>query len=184
MAYRRIRSVFKKLDNLTIQASLDGKINDQFKITGWIGTAGKPSDIEGNNKISLITRGKLAQEDVLSSYGEGGVYSSYVIGEINADFLDDDNSKDISTSNRQQYIEDDERYIALKSHIYTLLKNIQRTWTDLRKEKSTEKILNSIPIIKEWYNNLKPSTKKYAQRLFASIESMRFDEDETKKESF
>lgn len=171
----------KKLDNLTIQASLDGKINDQFKITGWIGTAGKPSDIEGNNKISLITRGKLAQEDILSSYGEGGVYSSYVIGEINADFLDDDNSKDISTSNRQQYIEDDERYIALKSHIYTLLKNIQRTWTDLRKEKSTEKILNSIPIIKEWYDNLKQSTKKYAQRLFASIESMRFDEDETKK---
>lgn len=167
--------------NISIQPPLDGRISEKYKISGWIGSAEKPSDLDGNNKISIITRGKLAQEDLLASFGEGGVYASYLIGEIHADFLDDDNASDISTSNRQQYIEDDERYQALKSHTFKLLKSIQSKWTDLRKEKSTDKVTSSIPAIKEWYDSLKPSTKKYAQRLFASIESMRFDDDDSKK---
>lgn len=167
--------------NISIQPPLDGKISEKYKISGWIGSAEKPSDLDGNNKISIITRGKLAQEDLLATFGEGGVYASYLIGEIHADFLDDDNASDISTSNRQQYIEDDERYQALKSHTYKLLKSIQGKWTDLRKEKSTDKVTSSIPAIKEWYDSLRPSTKKYAQRLFASIESMRFDDDDSKK---
>lgn len=167
--------------NISIQPPLDGKISERYKISGWIGSSEKPSDLDGNNKISIITRGKLAQEDLLATFGEGGVYASYLIGEIHADFLDDDNASDISTSNRQQYIEDDERYQALKSHTYKLLKSIQGKWTDLRKEKSTDKVTSSIPAIKEWYDSLRPSTKKYAQRLFASIESMRFDDDDSKK---
>lgn len=174
-------AAFRSYPNINIQPPLDGKISEKYKISGWIGSAEKPSDLDGNNKISIITRGKLAQEDLLSSFGEGGVYASYLIGEINADFLDDDNASDISTSNRQQYIEDDDRYQALKSHTYKLLKSIQSKWTDLRKEKSTDKVISSIPAIKEWYDSLRPSTKKYAQRLFASIESMRFDDDDSKK---
>lgn len=189
--YRKIQFVWpigefdaaalRSYPNISIQPPLDGKISEKYKISGWIGSAEKPSDLDGNNKISIITRGKLAQEDLLSTFGEGGVYASYLIGEINADFLDDDNASDISTSNRQQYIEDDDRYQALKSHTYKLLKSIQSKWTDLRKEKSTDKVISSIPAIKEWYDSLRPSTKKYAQRLFASIESMRFDDDDSKK---
>lgn len=189
--YRKIQFVWpigefdvaalRSYPNISIQPPLDGKISEKYKISGWIGSAEKPSDLDGNNKISIITRGKLAQEDMLSTFGEGGVYASYLIGEINADFLDDDNASDISTSNRQQYIEDDDRYQALKSHTYKLLKSIQSKWTDLRKEKSTDKVISSIPAIKEWYDSLRSSTKKYAQRLFASIESMRFDDDDSKK---
>lgn len=189
--YRKIQFVWpigefdvaalRSYPNISIQPPLDGKISEKYKISGWIGSAEKPSDLDGNNKISIITRGKLAQEDLLSTFGEGGVYASYLIGEINADFLDDDNASDISTSNRQQYIEDDDRYQSLKSHTYKLLKSIQSKWTDLRKEKSTDKVISSIPAIKEWYDSLRPSTKKYAQRLFASIESMRFDDDDSKK---
>lgn len=189
--YRKIQFVWpigefdaaalRSYPNISIQPPLDGKISEKYKISGWIGSAEKPSDLDGNNKISIITRGKLAQEDLLSTFGEGGVYASYLIGEINADFLDDDNASDISTSNRQQYIEDDDRYQALKSHTYKLLKSIQSKWTDLRKEKSTERITSSNLAIKEWYNNLGRDTKRYAQKLFASIESMRFDDDDDKK---
>lgn len=170
--------------NIAIQSQLSGDINDSYHISGWIATAEKPSDLGENNKISIVSRGKLAQEDILASYGEGGVYASYIIGEIQADFLDSDDEKDISTSNRQQYIEDDERYQALKAHIFKLLKNVKNKWTDLRKEKATERVTNSSPVIKEWYEGLSTSSRKYAKKLFAVIETMHFDGDDAKKREF
>lgn len=170
--------------NIDIQPQLSGDINDSYHISGWIGTAEKPSDLGENNKISIVSRGKLAQEDILASYGEGGVYASYIIGEIQADFLDSDEEKDISTSNRQQYIEDDERYQALKAHIFKLLKNVKNKWTDLRKEKATERVTNSSPVIKEWYDGLSTGSRKYAKKLFAVIETMHFDGDNEKKREF
>ncbi len=170
--------------NIAIQSQLSGDINDSYHISGWIATAEKPSDLGENNKISIVSRGKLAQEDILAAYGEGGVYASYIIGEIQADFLDSDEEKDISTSNRQQYIEDDERYQALKAHIFKLLKNVKNKWTDLRKEKATERVTNSSPAIKEWYEGLSTGSRKYAKKLFAVIETMHFDGDDEKKREF
>lgn len=177
-------SVLSAFPNIIIQSRLQGNVADGYHISGWIASAEKPSDIGDNNKISIISRGKLAQEDILASFGEGGVYSSYIIGEIQADFLDSDDRNDISTSNRQQFIEEDERYQSLKGHIFKLLKTIQNKWTDLRKEKATERVTNSSPIIKEWYEGLSVSSRKYAKKLFAVIETMHFDGDEEKKREF
>ena len=80
--------------------------------------SGDLKDGEDNiNKIVVLVRGKLGQEDILSEYSEGGLYSKYLIGEINADFFDDDSLEDMATSNRQEYRRDDERYLALKSFV-------------------------------------------------------------------
>lgn len=177
-------SVLSSFPNISIQTHLSGEVTECYAISGWIATAEKPSDLGENNKISIVSRGKLSQEDVLASYGEGGVYASYIIGEIQADFLDTDDEKDISTSNRQQYIEDDDRYQALKAHVFKLLKTIKNKWTDLRKEKATERMTNSSPIIKEWYDGLSTSSRKYAKKLFAVIETMHFDGDDEKKREF
>lgn len=102
------KNSLQKFANILIQQELISEIPDtSFRISGWIGTVDKPSDLktdgDNNNKISIICRGKLAQEDILSFYNEGGIYASYIIGEIHADFLDDDKEKDIATSNRQQF---------------------------------------------------------------------------------
>lgn len=173
----------EKFPSDSLQGSLNEKVSDRYFIHGWIGAVDRPSDLEDNNKISVIARGKLAQEDILSSYNEGGIYASYLIGEIYADFLDLDDERDISTSNRQQYIEDDERYQLLIAHISVLLKEIKNKWTDLRKEHATQRILTDNPAIKEWYDNLKSNTKKYAKKLFSTIETMHFDKgEENKKE--
>ena len=86
------------------------------QVAGWIGTAlgsGDLKDGEDNlNKIVIMVRGKLAQEDILEDFTEGGLYTKYLIGEIHADFLDVDNEEDIATSNRQEIIKDDLRYLA------------------------------------------------------------------------
>lgn len=177
------KTLQEKFPSDSLQGSLNEKVSDRYSIHGWIGAVDRPSDLEDNNKISVIARGKLAQEDILSSYNEGGIYASYLIGEIYADFLDLDDERDISTSNRQQYIEDDERYRLLIAHVSALLKEIKNKWTDLRKEHATQRILTDNPAIKEWYDNLKSNTKKYAKKLFSTIETMHFDKgEESKKE--
>ena len=174
---------------LNIVDKLSGKLSgEKFEISGWIGTVEKPSDLDivddTNNKVSIICRGKLAQEDILKFYNEGGLYSNYLIGEIHADFLDDDNSNDIATSSRQSFNENEERFILLKDHIYILLKKIQSRWTKLRKEKSKDKAVAEIPILEEWYDGLKSSDQEHAKTLFSTIESMHFDGDIEKKKEF
>lgn len=46
---------------------LEGDLEKGYKVCGWIGSVSKPSDLKtedaSNNKISIIVRGKLAQED-------------------------------------------------------------------------------------------------------------------------
>lgn len=65
----------------------------KYEITGWIGSVDASGDLKDGednlNKIVVLVRGKLGQEDILSEYSEGGLYSKYLIGEINADFFDD-----------------------------------------------------------------------------------------------
>lgn len=180
------KNSLQKFANILIQQELISEIPDtSFRISGWIGTVDKPSDLktdgDNNNKISIICRGKLAQEDILSFYNEGGIYASYIIGEIHADFLDDDKEKDIATSNRQQFNENDLRFQKLQSHVYMLLKTIQKKWSDLRNEVSLAKATSEIPVLSEWYNSYKGDAKKHAQKLFATIENLHFDKDISKK---
>ena len=106
-----------------------------YEIDGWIGTALEAGQLKDNdtgeslNKIVILVRGKLAQEDILEEFSEGGLYSKYIIGEIHADFLDQDDEDDIATTSRQRIVEEDARYQALKDKLLSELKVIQNVWT-------------------------------------------------------
>jgi hypothetical protein len=164
---------------------LDGTVDAKkgYKISGWIGAVESHKQIEGNNAIVLLAWGKLAQEDILADYKEGGLYSKYLIGEINADFLDLDDEDDIATSNRQKVFEDDPRYKALREHVYSLLKEIQNVWTEWRRDVSAKKALVN-PVIKQWYESLSSSSKKHAKVLFDKIESLPMNKEEDKRELY
>lgn len=179
-------STLSTFGNIKMQTKLNGKINGtSYAISGWIGSVSVPSDLkdgaDNNNKISIISRGKLAQEDILSYYNDGGMYVSYLIGELHADFLDDDKFTDIATSNRQQFNENDDRFQKLVGHIHPLLKSIQSSWSNLRIAGSTEKAILDIPILKEWFDTQKGDNKNYAKKLFSTIENLHFDKDIAKK---
>ena len=156
-------------------------------LTGWIGTAygsgdlkeGRKEDQESINKIVVFVREKLAQEDILEEFGEGGVYASYVFGEMHADFLDVDNEADIATSSRQNIIEDDFRYIALKTFIGNELKQIQSKWTDLRNQKG-EEVARQIPAIDAWFQKLGSDQRRKARALFGKINQLNLEDDQRK----
>ena len=136
----------------------------------------EPETGESINKIVVMVRGKLAQEDILDEFSEGGIYSKYIIGELHADFLDLDDEDDIATTSRQQMIEDDPRYQALKAKVQSDLKTIQGEWTDLRNQ-AGEKVALNIPEIKEWFTSLTPDHRSAARKLFGRINQLPIDDE-------
>lgn len=154
------------------------------EVTGWIGTVESPEDVEeANNAIVVLAHGKLAHEDILPEFGEASVYADYVIGELNADFLDETDREDIITSGRQAVKEDDPRYLALSDFVQRVLRTIKSQWSDLRKERGTEKALEN-EALEEWYEGLRGDSKKHAEKMFGKIESLSIGDQESKAELY
>lgn len=174
---------YKRINRLS--GIVDEKEN--WKIHGWIGSVRIPADLEengaSNNKISLLCRGKMAKEDILADLSESGIFATYLIGEIHADFLDLDELEDIATSSRQSVKEDDPRYTALIRHFFGLIKSIKSNWTFIRTEiaedTAIERAQEFSPALLEWYQTLKSQpTQQRAKRLFATIDNFHFDKEE------
>ena len=108
------------------------------------------------------------KRDILEEFGEGGLYTKYILGEIHADFLDMDDEEDIATTSRQKLIEEDPRCQALKTKLRYELKYVQGQWTDLRRSQGTKQAL-ALPEIKQWFTELDPDQKVAARRLFGRI---------------
>ncbi len=177
--------------NLANVEERPGDIDGQpvLAIDGWIGTAfnaGQLRDSDTNesiNKIVVMVRGKLAQEDILEEFGEGGLYTKYIFGEIHANFSDLDNQEDIATTSRQRLIEEDPRYQALKTKLLLELKHIQGRWTELRNRQGTEQAF-AFPQIKEWFGDLDSDQKRAAERLFGRINELPIDDETDKRQLF
>lgn len=156
---------------------------DNYVVSGWIGSAKESNSLQEGinnlNKISILIRGKLAQEDILSEFRIGGLYTKFLIGEINADFLDTDDSEDITTSNRQKIREDDPRYIALKNFIKRQLNIVGEQRQKFKEKQGKEEILKNA-IVKEWYNSLEKAIQKRADKLFGRINQISSNESDKK----
>ena len=170
----------RREEKIEAESEVDAVAVD-YRVTGWIGTAvgsGDLKDGEDNlNKIVIMVRGKLAQEDILEDFTEGGLYTKYLIGEIHADFLDIDEEEDIATSNRQEIIKDDPRYLALRNWVKGELRNIKRQWTALRNEKGIEEA-RQIPAIDKWVKDLGTDKQKQAKSLLGKIGQLTLEEED------
>lgn len=184
--------ILAQCKNVKEYTHLDGLVDEakNYKISGWIGSVISTTKLsedksagETNNKISLLARRKVAQDDILSIYNIGSIYSKYLIGEIEAEFLELDDADDIATSNRQAVIEDDPRYEVLRAKIYSLLKKIQKDWEKWREKRAKEAAVVEFPALDEWYDSLaNPSLKSSAKQLFATIQNLHFDKEEDERE--
>ena len=157
--------------------------NQTHRVSGWIGTVDRPDSLdEVNNSIVLLARGKLVHENILPDFKEAGMYAQYVVGEVNADFLDE-GPDDIVTSNRQSVKEDDPRYRAVRTFVQKALKAIKNEWTELRRNEATERAL-AYPSVQRWYRRLGPDARRTAAKLFGRIESLMLPDNETRLELY
>ena len=147
-------------------------------VRGWLGLVKESGSLQDGadnlNKISILSRGKVALEDILDSFREGGLYTKYVIGELEAGFLDSTEGEDIATSSRQDFIQSDERFVNLRNFVEQELRYLQRERAKLKDEEGEKKALE-IPAIKEWYEGMKGDTKTAAKKLFGRINQIAID---------
>ncbi len=186
---RQIRDSASKLEKSEPRSG-EIKGNSDFRIDGWIGTAKHSGDLidsdtkESINKIVIMVRGKLAQEDILEEFGEGGLYTKYIFGEIHADFLDLDDEEDIATTSRQKLIEEDPRYQALKTKLGLELKHIQNKRAEWKKKQAKEEVFDLLPQIKKWFASLDPDQRRAAEKLFGNLNQVPIDHASQKRQLF
>ncbi|MDE0053027.1 MAG: ATP-binding protein [Gammaproteobacteria bacterium] len=156
-----------------------------YEATGWIAIARRSNDLDdisgdhddNLNKITILMRGKVAQEDILQEYRLGGMITKFIFGEVHADFLDVDDDDDVATTSRQRLAEDHPRYVALKRFIETELRHIWIQTNTLKEQRALETALKSNPYVKKWYESLRPlSLKKRARIVFRGIDLANMDD--------
>lgn len=139
------------------------------KVTGWVGTMSEPVDAEIGAGIVVLARGKLVQEpthfDVAAS-GWNNIANPYMVGEINADFLDE--NEDLIVSNRSSVIWDSTEGAALKEWGARKLRSIAADWGAKRKEKREKEALQD-PELNKWFERLKIPEQRIARKLIHAI---------------
>lgn len=171
-------------DNLKIETrnnelDIDGV---KYQVTGWIGYVEKSDELKEGalslNKISILTNGKLGQEDILQELHNTSMFTNYIIGEIEANFLDGE--KDLSTSNREGYQKDNSEYEALFAFLNSEIKHVGADWNKHKENQGVDAAIEVEPKIKTWYESLEGDEKTHAKKLLGKVNTLITDENQRK----
>jgi hypothetical protein len=181
------QKVAKQCTNVKKHQELDPTVlaTEGWRVGGWIGTFDERKSIDPtNNSIVVLARGKLVHEDLLKDLDEGALVTKYIIGELDADFIDLDDRPDISTSDRQRLREDDERFKALKKFVRDVVKKrIKANWTQWRNEGAEDEARKN-PAIDQWFRQLPPDHRPLARNLFGRLGELTIEDDDTRRELY
>ena len=162
--------------------------NETKNVSGWIGTVHYPrelrdeqSDID-NNGIVVLARGKLIHENLLPFARTSRIFAEYVVGEINAEWLDQDAKDDMATSGRQSMKEEDPRFASLQEYLKDRLIYIADKWTAWRNDVGLKDAVQRHPILQKWLDDMSVDNRRHAEKLVATIEGMPVADVEDKKE--
>lgn len=155
----------------------ENAFNDTAK--GWIGSVAVPSSLVVGETtalkgICIYINGKLVDEDILKSVKKDRISDTYIVGEVDADYLGE-LPEDVVLSSREGLFLDNEDVTKIKQYLEVVRKNLVSNWDEMRRKRPIDRqdylqILTSIPENKQLYDGLKPESKakfdKYAQKLF------------------
>lgn len=143
------------------------KEGSSWKVTGWIGTLPNTARGDIDRGIVILSRGKLVQEPTLFGVTGGKELAySYMVGEIHADFLDDQN--DLIATYRSSIVWESDEGLALKTWIQKTITNFSYEWARLRISER-EQIVREDPELKIWLNSLDRHEKKVAGKVINAI---------------
>ena len=181
----------KSCVNLTQKNTLSNIIvfeGNEVQVSGYIGSVGRPSQLKkdpeiSNNTITVISNGRVFEEDILLEFGSAKVFTNYLVGEIVADFLDDNEKPDMATSSRQKLQQNDPRYPVLKSFLERSLQQIDKDWDKWRREKGIDEVKQNTPAVSDWLNSLKKHERDSAEKLLGKVNTFRFSGDEEEQKN-
>ena len=181
-----LESTSQLVEQETLIDRLETWENKDWRVSGWIGTAKKPkhldnSDIGNLNSIVVFSRGRLFHENILDKINDGRFYTKYLTGQIEADFLDEDDEPDIATSDRQRIQEDDPRYEALLEFLRDSLRKVNIQWDEWRRKHELQEVKDTYPVLKKWFGTLPSGYRKHAESLIASLCALPADDEDGRK---
>lgn len=158
--------------------------NPAWKVRGWIGTAPRPDDLRDDEEagslknVIVLARKRPIQESIVEKLDFSRIFSSYVTGQIEADFLDlDGDYEDIATSDRQRLLEDDERVIGLQEFLREAFTKASGLWSTERKKAGAKNILDSNPKLRVWVESRPAEQREPAEKLIGTIMGLPLDKD-------
>ena len=167
---------FNHLSNNHLQER-DGELcsGSSHRVIGWIGLVKESEQLQENdenlNRLTILVRGKVVLENILNRFSDGGLYTKYLVGELDANFIDLTDQEDIVTSGRQDFFQGDQRYIDLLSFVRKELKFLEKERRKYKKEEVRRKV-DEIPVIKDWFESLNGGAKISAEKLFGRINTI------------
>lgn len=174
-----------------------------WSASGWFGATGLPSDLvesdspisesepeethsreggaedEGSDgseslrNIMVLARRRPIHEGILDQIRFNKLFTSYLTGQVTADFLDVDDEylPDIATSDRQRLIEDDIRVVALRKFLRMRITQAETNWANERPKSRFDSLSEQYPAVREWVDSRPSSHRKVARRLLQTIAS-------------
>ena len=162
----------------------DGHAN---AVHGWLGTFPDQKAVnpnEGDNQVAVLARGKVIHEDILPDVKAAGYSAKYLIGRLEANFLDEDDKADIATSDRQSVKETDPRFTKLLEWFQHAVHQVANDWSNERSNNSLQNAMDEFHAIREWHDTLSEDAKRFAKQLFGKIGSLNKANEDTKCELY
>ncbi|WP_321815673.1 MULTISPECIES: ATP-binding protein [unclassified Paraburkholderia] len=160
--------------------------SQEFTVKGYVASVFLPRQLgakeDSANMLSIFANGRVFAEDVLPEANSAKVYQNYLVGEIHADFLDDDDT-DRATASREAIKKDDPKYKALLGFVRTILDSIGPKWDEWRIALGLDGTDPQNAAVLEWIETLADRRdKKAANKLMASIKNAVVHSDPVKND--
>ena len=170
-------------------------VTRNFSFYGWIGTVherasfkkflvdapnGKGKRLEvslSDNRITVFSRGKIGEFDILPKVQTNRIADANVIGELFVDIFEDDDLADMAISNRRGYDEADQRYVQLIRIVTGVVSFITRRKEESNKKKREAAELEGANKIKMQFTRQSPKTRKAVIEKFTQEEQKNFEEE-------
>jgi hypothetical protein len=161
--------------------------SDSFPVTGYVASVFQPKNLgskdDSANIFSVFANGRVFAENILNEASSAKYYQNYLVGEIHADFLDNDNV-DRATASREAIKRDDPRYQALIAFVRTTLEEIGDQWDEWRTELGLDAADSGNAVVNEWLLTLTDKRDaRIAKRLMTSIKNATIHNDDTKNDA-
>lgn len=193
-------SAEKKMQIMPYQIQVINKdgveIDCNFSFSGWIGTIHerqlfknfitKNYSEEGktkfevtitDNRVTVFSRGKIGEFDILPKTQTNRIADAYVIGEIYADIFEDDNLVDMAISNRRGYDETDQRYVQMIRIVSDVVSFVTRRKEEINKKKKQDADIEIANVVKQQFQANSPKTQKVIKTKFTDDEKKDFEEE-------
>lgn len=157
-------------------------------LRGYIASVTKPKQLKEKdtniNQISIFANGRVFQEDVLPTLSNSDHFNSYLVGEIHADFLDQD-EVDRATASREAIKQNDPKFIGLIGHLKIQMQKVADTWDEWRKDVRYEDLPDKNLAVEEWLNSLSDERdRKSAKRLIMSVYNNQFSSNQGQNDEY